>query len=76
MIYHQVLPLELQRASCSWFVKVPVIKPFITTHSFDILCLSETFLDSTIPYNYKNIKINGYSLTPMCMYIKGTSTDI
>ena len=42
------------------FVKVPLIEAFITTHNFNIVCLSETFLDSTIPHNDENI--NGYSL--------------
>ena len=44
------------------FVKVPLIKAFITTHNFDIIYLSETFLNSTIPRNDKNININCYSL--------------
>ena len=44
------------------FVKVHLIEAFITTHNFDIVCLSETFLDSTIPHNDENININGYSL--------------
>ena len=39
------------------FVKVPLIEAFITTHNFDIACLSETFLDSTISHNDENINI-------------------
>ena len=35
---------------------------FISTHNFDILCLPETFLDSTIDLNNENININGYSI--------------
>ena len=31
------------------FIKVPLIKVFIKTSNFDIVCLSETLLDSTIP---------------------------
>ena len=38
------------------FVKVPLIEAFITTHNFDIVWLSETFLDSATPRN------NDYSL--------------
>ena len=63
------------------FVKVPLIEVFITTHNFDIVCLSEIFLDSTIPHNDENININGYSLLRVdhpnnikregvCMYFK------
>ena len=44
------------------FVKIPLIEAFINTHNFDIICLSETFLDSTIPKNDENINIKGYSL--------------
>ena len=39
-----------------------LIEAFITTSNFDIVCLSETFLDSTIPDDDVNIQINGYSL--------------
>ena len=42
--------------------KVPLIDAFITTPTFDIACLSGTFLDSTIPHNDENININRYSL--------------
>ena len=63
------------------FVKVPLIEAFITTHNFDIVCLSETFLDSTIPHDDENININGYLLLRVdhpnnikrggiCMYFK------
>ena len=35
---------------------------FITSNNFDIVCLSETFLDSNIPNDDVNIRINGYAL--------------
>lgn len=38
------------------FEKVPLITAFITAQNFDIACLSETFLDSTIHQNNENIK--------------------
>ena len=44
------------------FIKVPLIQDLITTSNFDILCLSERFLDSSIPDDDLNIQINGYSL--------------
>ena len=44
------------------FIKAPLIEAFISTHDFDILCLSETFLDSTIDLNDENINIDGYSI--------------
>ena len=36
-----------------------MIEAFISTHNFDILCLSEIFLDSTIDLNDENINIDG-----------------
>ena len=40
---------NLNRLVAHDFIKVPLIEAFITTSNFDIVCLSETFLDSTIP---------------------------
>ena len=31
-------------------------------HSFDFVCLFETFLDSTLPHSDENININSYLL--------------
>ena len=44
------------------FIKVPLIEALISTHNFDISCLSETFLDSAIDLNDGNINIDGYSI--------------
>ena len=44
------------------FLKVSLMEAFITTRNFDIICLSETFLDSTVSQDDENIMINGYSL--------------
>ena len=63
------------------FVKMPLIEAFIKTHNFDIICLSETFLDSSIDISDTRININGYSLLRadhpnntkrggVCMYYK------
>ena len=66
---------DLKRSSnlkfCHWnlsglaaqdFIEVSLIEAFITTSNFDIVCLSETFLDSTIPDDDVNMQISGYSL--------------
>ena len=44
------------------FIKVPLVEAFITSNIIDTVCLSETFLDSNIPNDDANIKINGYPL--------------
>ena len=38
------------------------MEAFITSNNFDLVCLSETFLDSTIPNDDVNIQTNEYSL--------------
>ena len=63
------------------FIKVPLMEAFITSNSFDLIYLSETYLDSTIPNDNVNIQINGHSLLRadhpndikhgvVCMYFK------
>ena len=44
------------------FLKVSLIEAFITTHNFDIICLSEMFLNSTVSQHDENIMIHGYLL--------------
>ena len=44
------------------FLKVSLIEAFITTHNFDIICFSETFLDCTVSQHDENIMINWYLL--------------
>ena len=39
------------------FIKVPLVDVFITSNNFDLVCLSETFLDSTIPNDDVKIQI-------------------
>ena len=67
--------------------KVPLIEVFITTSNINIVCLSETFLDSTILDDNANIQINGYSLLRadhpnnikwggVCIYFKESLTLI
>ena len=44
------------------FEKISLISAFLNTHQFDILCLSETFLDSSIADNDPRLLIEGYNL--------------
>ena len=36
-------------------IKVPLLEAFITSNNFELVCLSETFLDSTVPSDDVNI---------------------
>ena len=63
------------------FAKISLVEAFIKTNNFDIICLSETFLNSTIDISDTRININGNSLLRadhlsntkrcgVCMYFK------
>ena len=42
--------------------KLFLLKAYISVHKFDIICLSETYLDSTVPLDDVNLVISGYNL--------------
>ena len=44
------------------FAKLVLLKAFNSIHKFDIICLSETYLDSSILHNDSNLEIPGYNL--------------
>ena len=44
------------------FTKVSLLSAYISVHKFDIICLSETYLNSKIPSDDENLEIAGYNL--------------
>ena len=44
------------------FLKVALLRSYITVHSFDVICLSEAYLDSFISHDDNNLQIPGYNL--------------
>ena len=44
------------------FTKVSLLSAYTSVHKFDIICLSETYLNSEIPSDDKNLEIPGYNL--------------
>ena len=63
------------------FTKVSVLQALSVTHDYDIICLSETFLDSSISNDDERVNIKGYNLLrtdhpsnkkrgDVCMYYK------
>ena len=44
------------------YTKVPLLQAFNTLHKFDLFCLSETYLDSSISTEEKSVIIDGYKL--------------
>ena len=53
---------NLNSISAHNFIKLSLLRAYISVHNFDILCLSETYLDSTISSNDSNLIIPGYEL--------------
>ena len=44
------------------FTKVSLLSAYISVHKFDIMCLSETYLNSKIPSDDENLEILEYNL--------------
>ena len=44
------------------FTKLDQLVVFLSLYKYDIVCLSETFLDSSISSDYLRITLNGYNL--------------
>ena len=43
------------------YIKVSLLRAYISNHKFDVICFSETYLDSDISDDDDNIKIAGYN---------------
>ena len=44
------------------FSKLSLLEAYNVEHKFDMICLSETFLDSSIPSNDERLNMKGYNL--------------
>ena len=44
------------------FVKIPLLEAYAITHNFDVVCLSETFLDSSYSNDDPRLQLSRYSL--------------
>ena len=53
---------NLNSISAHNFAKIFLLKAYVAIHKFDIICLSETYLDSSIPTNNDNLDIDEYNL--------------
>ena len=42
--------------------KVSLLRAYISIHKFDVICISEAFLNSDIAFDDDNIKIEGYNI--------------
>ena len=65
-------PSSCQRFSiCHWnlnsisahnFIKLSLLRPYIAIHKFDVVCLSETYLNASIPNDDVSLDVPGYNL--------------
>ena len=44
------------------FIKLSLLRTYIFINKIDIICLSETYLDSSIPSDDDNLELPGYNL--------------
>ena len=51
---------NLNSISAHNFIKISLLKTYIVTHKLDVICLSETYLDSSISNDDKNLEMPGY----------------
>ena len=43
-------------------IKLSLLRAYLSTHRFDVICLSETYLDSDTSHEDANLEIVGYTL--------------
>ena len=71
---------NLNSISAHNFVKIHLLKAYLAIHEFDIVCLSETYLNSGFPFDDDNLDIPGYIMVRadhpanskrggVCMYV-------
>ena len=53
---------NLNSISAHNFTKISLLTAHVLVHNFDIICLSETYLNSEISTDDKNLEIPGYYL--------------
>ena len=53
---------NLNSISAHNFIKISLLCVYVSTHNFDVLCLSETYLDSSVYSDDNNLTIPGYGL--------------
>ena len=53
---------NLNSISAHNFIKFCLLRAYISVNKIDIICLSETYLDSSVPYDDDNLELPGYNL--------------
>ena len=53
---------NLNSISAHNYVKLSLLRAYLAFHKFDIICLSETYLNSSNSYDDQTLEISGYNL--------------
>ena len=53
---------NLNSISAHNYIKPSLLRAYLSTHRFDVICLSETYLDSDTSHEDANLEIVGYTL--------------
>ena len=53
---------NINSTSAHDYSKLFFLKAYVSVHKSDIICFSETYLDSTAPFDDDNLLISGYNL--------------
>ena len=53
---------NLNRISAHNYIKLSLSRAYLSTHKFDVICISETYLDSNASDEDANLEIVGYTL--------------
>ena len=57
-----MLSLECKQSDCSQDAQKILIEAYNTSHKYDFICISETYLDSTVAADDTDLAIEGYNL--------------
>ena len=57
VLFRLICHWNLNSISSHNYAKVFLLKVYVTIHNFDIICFSETFLDSSTPFDDNNVEI-------------------
>ena len=62
LVYLSICHWNLNSTSARNFIKLTLLRAYISINKTDIICLSETYLDSSIPSDDDNLELPGYNL--------------
>ena len=62
LVYLSICHWNLNSISAYNFIKLTLLRAYISVNKIDITCLSQTYLDSSIPSDDDNLELPGYNL--------------